>query len=356
MPTIKDVARIAGVSVCTVSHAIHGTRPVKVETRQRILVAAEQIGFRPNRLARGLKTKRTHTVGFLVSHVRVPSVGILVTGAEEVLVAHGYSPILSCTHLETSFEFDALRTLTDLRVDGLLAAGSSQQFVTRMADFHDLPVVLVHSHADRGCPDRVDVDDRRAMETATRHLLSLGHRRIGFVGRASTRAVFAARKAGYSQALVGHGVPVDASLVCDVEPDPLNVEAELGRILALSPRPTALVVAHDQLFFEVFVSLKRQGIRIPDDIALVGMGDDSWTQVIDPPLTRISVPSLAVGRTAAELLISRLEGRAPKDPQSVLLEAPLVIGRSCGTSATVLLDGNRGLPPGEWRTQATGAD
>jgi LacI family transcriptional regulator len=331
--TIKDVAKYTGVSVCTVSHAIHGTRPVKPETRERVLIAAEQLGFRPNRLARGLKTKRTNTVGFLVSHVRVPSVGVLVTGAEEVLVAHGYSPILSCTHLRSSFELSALRTLTDLRVDGLLATGCSEMFVSKMANFDDFPVVLVHCHPESASVDHVDVDDELAIVTAMEHLLSLGHQHIGFVGRTSTRAMFAARRAGYNRALLAHGLSLHDTLICEVEPEPREVRLAMSRLLAGSPRPTALMVAHAQLSFEVLHFLREEGVRIPEDLALVGTGSDQWNDFVDPPLTRIVIPSLALGRAAANLLVSRLEGKSPEGPQSVLLDAPLLIGGSCGGRA-----------------------
>lgn len=331
VPTIKDVAELTGLSVCTVSHAIHGTRHVKPETRERVLAVAEQIGYRPNRLARGLKTKRTNTVGCLVSHVRVPSVGVLVTGAEEVLVAHGYSPILSCTHLQSSFELNAIRTLTDLRVDGLLAIGCSEMFVNKMAGFTEFPVVLVHCHPASATVDCVDIDDELAVKRATEHLLSLGHRRIGFVGRASPRAMFTARRTGYSQALLSHGIPLQDRLICEIQPEPHEVRLGMTRLLSGSPRPTALVVAHAQLSYEVVRFLREKGIRVPDDVALVGMGSDPWNDLVDPPLTRISVPSLDLGRVAAELLVSRLEGRGPNSPQSVLLDAPLIVAGSCGS-------------------------
>ncbi len=276
--------------------------------------------------------RRTNTVGCLVSHVRVPSVGVLVTGAEEVLVAHGYSPILSCTHLHSSFELNAIRTLTELRVDGLLATGCSQAFVDRMAEFTEFPVVLVHCHpAPSTSVDSVDIDDELAMWRATEHLVSLGHRHIGFVGRASPRAMFAARRAGYVKAALAHGIFAGDGLICEAQPDPREVWQGLNRLLSSSPRPTALVVAHAQLSYEVVRYLREKGIRVPEEMALVGMGSEPWNDLVCPPLTRISVPSQDLGRTAAELLVSRLEGKVPDSPRSVVLDAPLIIGGSCGS-------------------------
>ncbi len=330
MSTIADVARLTGVSVCTVSHAIHGTRPVREETRQRILEAAEKLGYRPNRIARGLKTKRTHTVGVMVSHVRVPSVGTLVTGAEGVLVSHGYSVILCCAPPVLAEEEVALSTLTDLRVDGLLVVGRSTEFVAKLERFEDLPVVLAHGRVRSKAVDWVDVDDESAFQIATEHLLSMGHRRVAFMGRPAFVGIYAARRDGYRRALRDRAIPVDDSLVQGTSADAAEVRAALDRLLALPSRPTALVIGHEQIALEAYVYLKERGLRIPHDLAVVGMGDDTWTRVVDPPLTKVAVPSLALGEAAAGLLVSRLESSVPMQARSILLEAALVVRESCG--------------------------
>ncbi|BDG62356.1 LacI family DNA-binding transcriptional regulator [Caldinitratiruptor microaerophilus] len=328
--TIRDVARAAGVSQSTVSRALNGSGYVSPATRARVLAAAAQLHFRPSHVARSLVSKATHTLGLLLPDITNPFFPAIARGVEDAAARAGYAVILCNTDRDPAHEEHYLAILRQRQVDGLVLIASSAAVGHRIARA-DFPAVVFVDRVPPGAEaDAVVVDNREGVRTATRHLLGLGHRRIAFVGGSAGSGTSEDRLAGYLAALAEAGL----------NPDPGHIRAgdftydggyAAGRALLGSPdRPTAVVAANDLMAIGVLRAAAELGLRVPDDVAVVGYDDIPLAGMLNPPLTTVAQPTYEMGERAARMLLERLAGKAPPEPRRVVLPARLVVRRSCG--------------------------
>ncbi|MFC0844606.1 LacI family DNA-binding transcriptional regulator [Streptomyces noboritoensis] len=331
MASIKDVAARAGVSVATVSRVLNSHPSVSPEARARVLAAVDALGYRPNAVARSLRTDQTRTLGLIISDVLNPYFTELARSVEEEARALGYSVIIGNADERPELQDHHVRTLLDRRIDGLLVsptdggsplmldaarAGTPTVFVDRWIPGVDVPVVRA--------------DGRAAIRDLVAHLYGLGHRRLAIIAGPAATTTGSERVEAFRDALREHRLALPEAYIGHGD-----FQADSGRrsteaFLAL-PEPPEVVFAADNLMaLGALDAIRAHGLRVPHDIALAAFDDIPWFVHTDPPITAIAQPTGELGRAAVRALVDRIEGRPP---QSVTLPARLVVRSSCGEHA-----------------------
>ncbi|MCX8068574.1 MAG: LacI family transcriptional regulator [Anaerolineae bacterium] len=339
-PTSRDVARLAGVSRTTVSLVLNNVPDVHIspETRQRVLEAARQLNYYPDASARRLVSGKTRTIA-LVWHrgpdqtYRDAFLPGLLQGVSRA--AHHYGYYVLFRPIEPDEPDDAWVELARGRhTDGLILSGPRSDDIA-LLDLHreGFPLVLHGQFPGADIPS-VDVDNERGAMTALRHLLALGHRRIGMITNAPLAYTAShQRLTGYRRALEEAGIAFEEALVRYGNFDEESGRRAMESLLALEERPTAVFVASDMVAVGALRALREHGLRVPEDMALVGFDDIAVSRYLTPALTTVHVPAFGLGWSAAELLIRIVEGDIPNETQ-VRLETELVVRESCGAQIT----------------------
>lgn len=331
-PTMSDVARAAGVDVSTVSRALNErtAKMLRAETVERVLAAADELGYRPNALARGLRTQRSHTIGMVIPDLTNPFFPPVVRGLEDVLGASGYTLILANTDNDARREANALASLVGRQVDGLLLA-TSHLGRRDVADgrIDGLPVVLVNRRgSDDGVPAAVP-DDAVGVAAVVEHLTGLGHTAIGHVAGPQDTSTGRDRAEAFAAAMADRGAgvppPVVTAGVYGVE----QGRAACLELLDANPGLTAVFAANDLLAIGCLRALRERDVAVPDEVSLVGFNDMPLVDLIEPPLTTVRVPQYELGREAGRMLLDAVEGRGRGERGAVHTLAPeLVVRRS----------------------------
>ena len=332
--TIKDVARLSGVSSMTVSRVINESERVRPETRQRVEQAIAELGYVPSRLARGLSRQRTGTLAVIVPDVANPFFTMIVRAAEEVARRGGYRVILCDTRADLTVERDVVEELIAHRVEGIVIAPVSDRSAThvRRLDKFGVPCVLV----DRTLPgvesDAVLGDSVAGARRLVEHLISLGHRRIGLVVESDEVSTARDRRRGYEAALEAADIPLDPSLVVETAVDPAGGAEGMRRLLELDDRPTAVFTVNNLVALGAIEAVRGAGLEVPDDVALVCFDDIEYASRLYPFLTALEQPAETFGTVATQLLLERIQGRGPARRHAVVLPGEFVVRRSCGAS------------------------
>ena len=331
--TLKDVAALAGVHPGTASRAINEeTRPlVNEETARRVLAAADELGYRPNPIARGLKTSRSYTVGVLIPDLTNPLFPRIVRGIQDRLEEAAYTPLIANTDNDPDRERAYIEAMRARQVDGLITATAHRDddLPVEVADA-ELPVVLVNRRHELGTRPSVVAADRLGVKLAVDHLATLGHRRIAHIAGPQDLSTGYLRLQGFQEALGEAGLEFDPELVLAAE---AFVESEGQRLcdelLDRDLGATAIFAANDLMALGCYDAFAARGISCPDQISVVGYNDMPFAAWFDPPLTTIHLPQYEIGERAAELLLERL--RDPDaEPVQVELEPSLVVRGSTG--------------------------
>lgn len=341
LPTVRDVARLAGVSPTTVSFVLNGVESVHISpaTRQRVLEAADTLHYRPNSLARGLRTRRSCCIGVVIPGLSADSFYVeVLQGVEEASRDAGYSVIVSTSRGSPEEEAAVIEALRDRRIDGLLAVPvchpSSADAYRRLA--REIPVVFVDRWPEGVDIPRVAVDHRKGAALAVRHLIELGHTRIAFVrGPEWPASSIRERLEGYEQTLASHRLPfrevieVHSSLFAQKQGAYQAVLQALGG-RPPSMRPTALFVTNDNLAAGVLRALRELRLHVPQEVSVVGFDDDEIAEFLEVPLTTVAQPRRELGRRATELFLRLREGGEPSAAEAVRLQPRLVRRSSSG--------------------------
>jgi|DewCreStandDraft_1066081.scaffolds.fasta_scaffold00173_55 LacI family transcriptional regulator len=325
-PRLEDVAREAGVSVSTASRALNGNPTVHPLLRQHVIAAARRVGYQPNALARGLRTHRTQTVGIVIPTIVNPHFTEAVQAAQDTLAVAGYATLVSNAARDPEAERRDLEVLCAGRVDGLVLA-PTQVAAEQLAALipAGLPVVLMDRRVPGAPWDWVAVDVQAGAYAAVAHLAARGRRRIGFIAGPPGISTADDKLAGYQQALQAYGLPDDPALVAPGDYTEAGGRAATADLLTRRPPPDALIAANNLSALGMVLEVRRRGLRIPDDLALVGFDDTAWTALMQPGLTVVAQPVAVLGATAAKLLLARLGGQAPPEPRHEMLPATLVV-------------------------------
>ncbi|EHM29957.1 MULTISPECIES: LacI family DNA-binding transcriptional regulator [Streptomyces] len=330
MAGIKDVAAEAGVSVATVSRVLNSHPSVSEEARTRVLAAVEALGYRPNAVARSLRTAQTRTLGLVISDVLNPYFTELARFVEEEARALGYSVIIGNADERPELQDHHIRTLIDRRIDGLLvspADGGSP--LLRDVALSGTPMVFV----DRWIPG-IDVpvvraDGTGAVKDLVAHLHGLGHRRLAIIAGPAATTTGNERVEAFRDAMRELALP-DA-YIGQGDFQAASGRRATERFLALAEPPEVVFAADNLMALGALDAIRARGMRVPDDIALAAFDDIPWFVHTDPPITAIAQPTADLARAAVRALADRIEGRTP---QSVTLPARLVVRRSCGGAAS----------------------
>ncbi|MEU3272364.1 LacI family DNA-binding transcriptional regulator [Saccharomonospora sp. NPDC006951] len=329
-PTQRDIAEIAGVSITTVSHVVNGTRAVAPETRAAVLAAVEHTGYTGDVIARSLVTGGTRSIGVAISLLANPYFAVLMQTIEREAASAGYTVLLSDTHDTVDTEQAIVRALRARRVEGLLLTPvpGDGPVISELVSL-GIPTVLVDRVATRNDVDQVGVENIQSTSALTEHLASLGHRRIGLISGTNGLATSEERTLGYRLGLGRAGLTWNPGLVVAGHSEQVGGAAAFAELLAKPEPPTAVVVANDAMMVGVLREARRRGIRIGEDIAVVGYDETEWADLVDPPLTTMAQPIGDIGRHAVRLLLARIND-PQRTPETVRLPPVLRHRQSCG--------------------------
>jgi LacI family transcriptional regulator len=325
---MRDVAQLAGVSISTVSHVVNNSRGVSDEARAQVVQAMAQLDYRPNALARSLRRQKTHSLGMIVPDNANPFFAEIARAIEDRGFAHGYSIILCNSDGNLQKQAAYVDLLVERRVAGILfvAAGVSTELVDDLQR-QRVPLVVIDREVPGVAVDMVQTNHHQGGRLATEHLIALGHRRIGCIPAGSDLSPGAERLAGYRDALAAHGLAEDAALVVPGDFQFASGYRAMGQLLALAERPTAVFAGNDLMAVGAIRAATAAGLRVPEDLSIVGFDDISLASYTNPPLTTIHQPKREIGRLAMEMLLARMnDPDAP--PRSVRLETELVVRQS----------------------------
>jgi DNA-binding LacI/PurR family transcriptional regulator len=319
--TIKTIAEKAGVATSTVSRALTDKPDVDPDTKERILAIAKEIGYTPSALARSLVTRRSYTIGLALYSLADIWVVNLGPKLDEVFREAGYEVFLSTHYLDTEIEHTVCNNFRGRQVDGIIVVNSmlSREYPRLMAEW-GIPVVLIgpmHKSEHRYI---VAVDERAGSAKAVDYLIELGHRRIGFINFVAGYNPGRLRLEGYQQALQEHRIPFDPSLVTSSEETSCEEDGfrMATQLLSQPDPPTAIYCFNDRAAIGVCHAAARLGLRIPQDLSVVGFDDITIARYLQPPLTTIRPRTDDLGAKAAHMLLDLIAGRDA--------ETPIVIG------------------------------
>lgn len=334
MTTLKEVAEKAGVSITTVSRVINDNEMVKSDTRDRIQKAMQEMGYHPSRVAQRLRgTKgRSKLFGLIIPDIQNAFYSNIVRGIEDVAYKQNYAVILCNSDEDQEKEQFYLEVLRSESVDGIIFPPINQD--SKVVDDllkSGLPLVCVDRRLRTEDVDTVVVDNKIGSYQVTNYLLGLGHNRIGLITSAGNYSSFKERQKGYEQALSEHGIEVDPFLIGYGD----QRSTESGKRLVLKmlnnkKRPSALFVTNNLFLLGALEIIHELGLRIPEDISIVGFDDMPWARSFYPPLTVVAQPGYEMGQKAAEMLFSRLNN-PKREPSTIILEPKLTVRASCKT-------------------------
>jgi len=326
-PTMEDVAARAGVSRALVSLVMRNSPKVSPASRSAVLAAAAELGYRPNAIARHLASSRTTMLGVLLSDIHNPFFAEIYDGADAEAVTHGYRLLLGTGSLNPVRERDAVEAFLELRVDALVLAGPRLPSTVIAAAAREVPVALVSRLIRADAVDTVVADDRAGAGLAVRHLASLGHRRIAHVdGGAGAGA--SARRTGYQKAMTSLGLQAHIQVVAGDFTE-VGGAGAVRRLLQSGDPPTAIFAANDLSGAGALDAVEEAGLRVPDDISVVGYDNTALAALHHVSMTTINQPREEMGRLAVRMVLDRVEGRASgPTARRAVLTPDLVVRRT----------------------------
>lgn len=330
--TITDIAKTLGISASTVSRALSDHPDIKEETKKKVQQLANESYYKPNSIAQSLKNNRTSIIGVIVPEIKHDFFSSAISGIEEVAYHAGYT-IIVCQSNE-NFEREVVNTnsLIHQRVAGIVASISQNtingdHFKTVVA--RGIPLVFF----DRTCKDvevsKVIIDDAKSAFDAVSHLISKGFKRIAHFTGPKDLEICKLRLEGYSQALHESNIPLREDLICYGGLHEADGYNSMDQLIKNNNLPDAIFAVNDPVAIGAFQRIKEVGLRIPEDIGIVGFSNNKITALVDPPLTTVNQPSFEMGKKSAELLIEMIESEKQSfKPKTIVLETELVIRSS----------------------------
>jgi LacI family transcriptional regulator len=327
-PTIRDIAEHASVSVATVSRVLNHQDSVHPHIRNKVLESLRDLNYQPNRVARNLRTGRSHTIGVIIPDIQNPHHAAAVRGIQDTLGNAGYTPLLCNSDRDRRQELNHILALLARGVDGLVltsAVESAAEAAYLVAERR--PVVLM----DRDLPDlpfdSVSVDCQTPTRAAVLHLVARGRRRIAHLAGPLETSTAREKLAGYREGLQSAGIAADPALIVFGDYTFAGGERAGAQLLSTHPYPDAVICANSLMTQGMLTAIRARGLAIPRDIAIVGTDDVLWTTLVTPPITVIAQPIYELGHQAAELLLTKLREEVT-EPHRIRLRAELIVRES----------------------------
>ena len=341
MPSIVDVAKLAGVSVTTVSRVINNSaHPVNAKTRALVLQAAEALHYVPSALARALVSDETHIIGVIVGDAADPYFATIIRGISDVAREQGYLIITCNSDRVPEIELHYVRLLRDYHADGIIFAGGGlvdpvyleqMKAMVEMLQESKIPILALGHHLFES--PQVNIDNALATQEMTEYLIQIGHRSIALVAGPSVLITSEMRMEGYRRALKRYGLPFIQQLVIESDFTYESGQRAADELLTRQPLPTAIFCSNDIVAIGCITQLKVRGVQVPGQISVVGIDDIDAAQYIDPPLTTIRVPMREMGEVGMSQLLRLIVSKEPID-QLYLLPHRLVIRASSAPLAS----------------------
>lgn len=335
MATLKDVAREADVSVSTVSRVFNTPEKVHPGTEEHVRKTADRLGYQPSRVARRLRIEKgeANLIGLVIPDIQNPFFADVTRGVEDVARDHDYTLILGNSDEDPDKQRLALNTLETEDVDGVIVppVSKTDPEVKRLVE-GSIAVVCVDRRIDNVRVDTIVSDNRKGAYEAVSHLIDLGYERIAFIGGIPRISTSVERRKGYKDALRDHGLPVDPTLIREGNSRQEGAARLTSDLLDLDDPPKALFTGNNLTTLGALSALNVRGVRIPEDVALVGYDDIPWAMALNPPPTVVDQPGYEIGRRAAEILLDRIT-EPNRSPTTVALKPNLIVRQSCGDTS-----------------------
>lgn len=333
MPTLKEVAKKAKVSITTVSRVMNDAAKVNPETRERVERAMRVLGYQPSRVAQRLRTTngRSKLLGLIIPDIQNPFYSNIVRGIEDVAYGKDYAVILCNSDENSSKEKFYLDVLQSESVDGVILPPIHQhgKMMEGLID-SGIPIVCVDRKLAQSTLDTVVIDNEKGGYLAVSHLLEQGHQRIAILTSSPQFSSFEERQKGYEKALTEAGIEIDRDLIREGDPRSSEDARQITHeILKLNPAPTAIFATNNLMTLGVLEAVNEQHLKIPRNISVIGFDDMPWAKAISPPLSVIKQPAYEMGRRAAELFFQRIEDPG-REPVQVIMEPKLIVRKSTG--------------------------
>jgi DNA-binding LacI/PurR family transcriptional regulator len=322
--TLNDLAKELHLSIATMSRALSRPETVAPETRRRVLEAVKKSGYRPNGIARSLRTQETRTIGIVVSDIRNPFFAAIVKAVDDVARANRYTVLICNADEDGKNEEAALQLFLDRQVSGVIHCSTGAN-LDLLHEFQRRGVPIIDLDRQSGLEDvdTVVLDNEAGASLAANHLVELGHRRIGFIAGPRHLSNSQKRLEGFRKALRRAGVLLTRDLVEYGDFREESGYQAARKLLELPNPPSALFVSNNEMTAGALAAIRDRGVRVPRDLSLVGFDDARWARYLDPPLTVVAQPTQAMGQKAGEMLLTRL--RRKNGPQLAVFEPQLVI-------------------------------
>jgi len=328
---MEDIAKLAGVSLATVSRTIQTPQKVRPKTRARVLSVMKKHNYIYNATAADLSRQKTKVIGLLIPTTRSPVFASSILAIQEECQNNGYSVILGNTQYDAQIEERIIMQFQERRVAGVILTGFtfvSEKAVISLNEAR-VPTVVIWEKLEDPRINYVGFDNYQTAYSMTEYLIKLGHQRIGLIiGPYNKVGRVRKRLAGYKSAMEKSGLDIDPALIIETEPTLKNGYTSMSRLLQLSQQPTAVFAASDVLAIGALKAVKEKGLNVPQDISLAGHDDIGFAAYTDPPLTTVRVESYIIGRLAVEVLLEAIE-KGNEDVKQYCLDTDLIIRESC---------------------------
>ncbi len=330
--TMKDIARDLGVSVVTISKVLRNHDDISEETRKRVLARVKELNYRPNLAARGLVTGHTYLIGLVVPDLLHPFFAEVAKSLSRVLLKKGYYLIISSSEEDEELEAREIDQLLGRSLDALVIASSClTRDILRGIEEHGTPYVLIDRRFAGTPANYVGVDDEAVGVLATEHLIEMGCRRIAHL-RGPENSPGVERLKGYRDTMAKHNLPILPNYVSeqrtvDVQSRESGAES-MRQLLALKPRPDGVFCYNDPMAMGAINSILESGLKVPEDIAVIGSGNIHYAPLLRVPLSSIDQHTEEIGERAARLALALVEAKTPPRPKSIVLQPSLVVRAS----------------------------
>ncbi len=329
-PTIKDVAKIAGVSISTVSRVMNNSKPVSKEAKEKVLDAIEKLDFRPNELARNLVMKKSNSIGILIEDIGIGYMAQMVRGAEEIGRMYGYNIVMSSTYGELELEKDAVDFLYRKKVEGIIVVSENigQEIIYKIRDYK-IPYVLLDKFYDSSDYHTVSIDYKESMEKLTDFVLDLGNKKPLYMKSSNDFGLVSNKKVGYKESVKKHGLEPKTVKCKDTSAESayelmeyLDVENE-----GILNYTDCIICDTDEMAIGVLNYCYDKGIKVPEEVQISGFGGTKLAKLIRPNLTTLTEPNYDIGAVAMRLLTKILiDGEEIED--SVIMPTQIIAGKT----------------------------
>lgn len=329
MVKMIDVAKVANVSSATVSRVLRNPETVKETTRKKVLDVIQELNYQPNILARNLRRNETNTILVVVPNILNTVFSGIIEGIEAEAAGNGYRVLLANTNNNVENEFGLIELLKQKQTDGMILFSAKMESQVLLDLSENYPIVLTTAYIDGLKVPTVSIDNISSSRRAVEHLIKLGHTRIAHISGPIEFSSSRDRYKGYQQAMIHNDLEIDSLLVQEGDFSLESGYNQMMKFLAMENPPSAIFSANDEMAMGVVKAAKEHGIQVPDEIAVVGFDNISFSSIFEPSLTTISQPLYKMGQLSMKLLMQQIKG-VPLDKTQYILDSELIVRESCG--------------------------